>query len=53
MNSSDGYDLLRKGASGFGIDVSEDQWNRFFEYMRLLQDWNTRMNLTSITDDAA
>ncbi len=53
MTSKEGYELLKAGASELGIDVNESQWDCFYEYMTLLKDWNTRMNLTSITEDAA
>ncbi len=51
MEFAEGYELLRSGASRFGVEVSEEQWACFYKYMRLLQDWNSRINLTSITED--
>jgi len=33
-----------------GISLSDEQWDRFEEYYRLLVDWNERMNLTAIVD---
>lgn len=53
MNELNAYRLMQEGVSAFGITITEEQWNCFYRYMRLLQDWNNRMNLTSITDDAA
>jgi 16S rRNA (guanine527-N7)-methyltransferase len=33
-----------------GILLTDDQWNRFESYYRLLLEWNERMNLTGITE---
>ncbi len=43
--------LLISGAKDFNIVLSDEQVNQFFRYKELLQDWNTRMNLTAITED--
>lgn len=53
MDRSEGFALLQSGVANLGITVTEEQWDSLYQYMRLLQDWNTRINLTSITDDAA
>lgn len=53
MDSAEGYELLKACTDGLGLSLSKSQWERFYLYLRLLQDWNTRMNLTAITEDAA
>ena len=40
---------LREAAEQIDIAVSEDQAKQFFEYYRLLVEWNEKINLTSIT----
>ncbi len=41
--------LLKAGAERLGVRVSLAQLERFQQYYRELVDWNTRVNLTSIT----
>lgn len=43
-------DLLKTGASELGIDLTARQLNQFSAFLVLLQEWNTRMNLTAITE---
>lgn len=38
-------------ANTLNIEVSEEQTNKFYEYMKLLLDWNNKINLTAITDE--
>ena len=38
-------------ANTLNIEVSEEQANKFYEYMKLLLDWNNKINLTAITDE--
>jgi 16S rRNA (guanine527-N7)-methyltransferase len=42
--------ILRRGAASLGIDLSDEQLDRFERYYHLLVDWNSRFNLTSVTD---
>ncbi len=42
--------LLVEGARRLGFNLSERQLDRFRRYYELLVDWNTRINLTAITD---
>ncbi|MDD2572929.1 MAG: 16S rRNA (guanine(527)-N(7))-methyltransferase RsmG [Bacillota bacterium] len=46
-----GVELLKKGAHGLGVTVTGEQVDQLMEYMRMLTDWNKRMNLTAITED--
>lgn len=41
---------LRRGAAELGLELSERQFDQLEEYYRLLVDWNTRFNLTAVTD---
>jgi 16S rRNA (guanine527-N7)-methyltransferase len=41
---------LKSGAQSLGINLTPLQLRQFEDYYRLLIDWNTRINLTSITD---
>ena len=43
--------LLSKGALTLDIDLKDVEVNRFIKYKELLKDWNTKINITAITDD--
>lgn len=45
------YDLMCKGAEDVGLQLSKDQYEKFVKYMRLLQEWNEKINLTAIVED--
>lgn len=45
------YELLRNGAGGYGVTVTDEAAAKFDRYRELLKEWNERMNLTAITDD--
>ena len=49
MNLTD-LDSLRALFAKGGISVTEEEYSRLVRYADLLTDWNTRMNLTAITD---
>src|SRR6476659_5888689 len=42
--------LLIEGARGLGFELTEQQLARFQLYYETLVDWNSRVNLTAITD---
>jgi 16S rRNA (guanine527-N7)-methyltransferase len=44
--------LLRNGAENYDIKLSDYQVEQFMNYMRLLKEWNEKINLTAITDEA-
>jgi 16S rRNA (guanine527-N7)-methyltransferase len=52
MSVEDGRDLaaLVEGAATLGLALDTTQVERFAHYRALLLDWNTRINLTAITD---
>lgn len=41
---------LKEEAMQFGIELSEKEQNNFYNYMKLLLDWNEKINLTAITE---
>lgn len=43
--------LLLKGTKKLDINLEDDDFNRFTKYKELLKDWNTKINITAITDD--
>lgn len=43
---------LVEGAATLGVTLDDAQVRRFEEYLRLLQTWNRKINLTAITADA-
>lgn len=43
--------LLLKGVSSLGLDLSDDKLDKFDKYKELLKEWNTKINITAITDD--
>ena len=44
-------ELLLKGASALGLNLGAEEIERFNKYKELLKEWNTKINLTAITDD--
>ena len=52
MNSKEEFagKILQKGSESFGIQLTAQQKDQFFEYYRLLVQWNEFMNLTAITE---
>lgn len=43
--------LLSKGALDLSLDLKNSEINQFIKYKELLKDWNTKINITAITDD--
>ena len=44
-------ELLKISAEKMGIELSQNQLEKFDLYKKLLLEWNEKMNLTAITDD--
>lgn len=44
-------ELLKTSAEKMGIQLSQNQLEKFDLYKKLLLEWNEKMNLTAITDD--
>ena len=47
----DFYDLMLKSAEDVGLQFSKEQYEQFISYMKLLQEWNEKINLTAIVED--
>lgn len=45
------YNLMAKAAEDVGLELSTEQYEQFIKYMRLLQEWNEKINLTAIVED--
>lgn len=45
------FELMQRAASDVGLELTEKQYEQFIKYMRLVQEWNEKINLTAITED--
>ncbi|MBU3134467.1 16S rRNA (guanine(527)-N(7))-methyltransferase RsmG [Clostridium gasigenes] len=45
------YELMKSASTEADLELSEYQYNQFIKYMRLLQEWNEKVNLTTIIED--
>ncbi len=45
------YDLMSRSAEDVGLQLSKEQYEKFIDYMKLLQEWNEKINLTAIVED--
>lgn len=45
------FDLMTAAAKDVGIELTTEQYEKFIKYMRLVQEWNEKINLTAITED--
>ena len=45
------FQLMKEASLEVGLDLTEVQYSQFIKYMRLLQEWNEKVNLTAITED--
>lgn len=43
--------LLKQMAQDIKVELNDSQIKSFFEYKKLLKEWNEKINLTAITDD--
>ena len=50
MNISDFKNLMNKYAKDIDIMFTDEQINKFYNYMNLLIEWNEKINLTAITE---
>jgi 16S rRNA (guanine527-N7)-methyltransferase len=44
-------ETLIQGSKSLGLELEEEEINKFIEYKNLLKEWNEKINITSITDD--
>ena len=45
------FQIMKEASLEVGLDLTEKQYNQFITYMKLLQEWNEKINLTAITED--
>ena len=45
------YNIMKEAANDVEMPFSREQYDQFIKYMRLLQEWNEKINLTAITED--
>ena len=45
------YEIMKSAANSVGMEMSEDVYNKFIKYMRLVQEWNEKIYLTAIVED--
>lgn len=45
------YNIMKEACDEVSMDFNEEKYNRFIKYMRLVQEWNQKVNLTAITED--
>lgn len=45
------FDLMKIAANDVGLVLTDEQYGQFIKYMRLVQEWNEKINLTAITED--
>lgn len=49
MEKQEFYSTIKKQANEIGIVLHEKQMEQFYQYMKLLLEWNEKINLTAIT----
>lgn len=47
----DFYNLMQKSAEDVGMELTKEKYENFIKYMRLVQEWNQKINLTAIVED--
>ena len=45
------YELMKNATEEVGMCLSKEQYDKFMKYMKLIQEWNEKVNLTAITED--
>ncbi|MGL4874536.1 MAG: 16S rRNA (guanine(527)-N(7))-methyltransferase RsmG [Clostridium sp.] len=45
------YNIMKTAADEVSMDFNEEKYEKFIKYMRLVQEWNQKVNLTAITED--
>ena len=50
MEEKEFKEELAKRVVQFNVNLSEEQQNQLYQYMKLLLEWNEKMNLTAITE---
>ena len=45
------YDLLSNCANSMNLEYDRDKHEKFIKYMRLVQEWNTKINFLTSSDE--
>lgn len=45
------FEIMKKAADDVNMNFDEVTYEKFIKYMRLVQEWNQKVNLTAITED--
>lgn len=45
------YSIMKEAVADVNMNLTEEQYDKFIKYMRLVQEWNQKINLTAITED--
>lgn len=45
------YNIMKIAADEVNVEFNEEKYEKFIKYMRLVQEWNQKINLTAITED--
>lgn len=45
------YNVMKKASDDVNMEFNEEKYNKFIKYMRLVQEWNEKINLTAIIED--
>lgn len=48
----DYFDLMSKACESEGLQLTQEQYNKFIKYKELIQEWNEKVNLTAITEES-
>ena len=48
----DFFQLMKDSAAEAGIELTEEQYNKFMKYKELVLEWNQKINLTAITENS-
>lgn len=45
------FKIMKDACDEVSMDFNEEKYERFIKYMKLVQEWNQKINLTAITED--
>ena len=45
------FNLMNNACKSVGLNFNEEQYNKFMQYKKLIQEWNEKVNLTAIIED--
>ena len=45
------YEIMNASSNEVSMEFNREKYDKFIKYMRLVQEWNNKINLTAITED--